>query len=1123
MAEPITGGVPRYVAALANHQAEGGWEVTVAAPPDSEVAHLLHPAVRVAAWQAGPAPSARLPLEVHSLRRLIAGVAPDVVHLHGAKAGLAGRWVVRGNTPTVHQPHSAPWNGRGPTMARLVRSWERFALRWTDRVLFVAAEEARSADAASVRGPAVVVDNGVDLNHHRAADTADRVAARLRLGLPGGPMVVCVGRLHRQKGQHDLLDAWPAVRRAVPAARLVLVGDGPDGPGLSARAVPGVELRGASDDVATWLRAADVVVLPSRWEGLSLTSLEAMATARPVVITDVDGSSAVGRSGGGAVVPRGDGPALAAAVTTRLLDPGRCEAEGWAGRQWVEQHHDRRAQLAAATAVDEAAALAAASGGQRIEVVAAHGVLGGSENWLLAMLDELPGRQVAATVLQAGPFADALRSRRVPTTVRPVGPSPLAVLAAVPGLARRWRRRPPAVVLGNGVKAQLLAAPAARMAGVPSVWVKHDHSYDRVLAYALGRLSTAVVGTDAAVLEPVGRPDGVVVVPPRPASRPAGRAAARNQLRDHGRTPPDDQLWLGMATRLVPYKGVEDAVRALCLDDADGWHLVVLGEDDPSTPGEGARLSQMASDLGVADRVHLLGSVPSAPTLMAAFDASAMLTRPAGRRSPGKEGFGGAAMESMVAGTPVVTVTGSPAAGRAGDEAGRVVLPADPQDLARALGQLSDPQLRGRLAAEARRRSADHPDAATCAQELDGVLRSAARSHPAAGPPGAGRLRVRLVPRSAVDDDLVQRWAELAGRAAVANPFLRPELALAALDHLPDTKDVRLLLVEDTDGRALRLLTMVQVARHWRRVPVRVVRTWLHANMFLGTPLVDRVGDPQVWRAVLTHLREQRVAPWLVLEDCDPEVLDDVEAAVVLAGGGPARRARQVDRAWTVRRPDGTVPVPLSGRRRKELRRVRRRLGEAVAGLAVADLVSLSEGNSADDRVGAAPAVDTFLDLEASGWKGRTGGALQRQQGHAEFFRAGCLAMAEAGDLQILALRGGEGRPVAMACNLRSGDGLFHFKIAHDEALAEFSPGLLLQLDQVDAFASSGARYVDSCAVEDHAMANRMHPDRRRLASLLVALDGGPGRWAVNHAHDVHRALEQLKRVKKALTTHRHR
>ena len=173
--------------------------------------------------------------------------------------------------------------------------------------------------------------NGVDVEALTAADADERRAARARLGLADGPLVLCLGNVRAAKGQDMLLDAWPAVRGRAPDARLVLVGDGPDRPALERRGVEGAVFAGPRFDAADWLAAADVVAIPSRLEAMSLVLLEAMARARSVVSTDVPGArEALGDAG--AIVPSEAPAALADALAERLLDPERAAREGAEGR-----------------------------------------------------------------------------------------------------------------------------------------------------------------------------------------------------------------------------------------------------------------------------------------------------------------------------------------------------------------------------------------------------------------------------------------------------------------------------------------------------------------------------------------------------------------------------------------------------------------------------------------------------------------------------------------------------------------------------------------------------------------------------------------------------------------------
>jgi glycosyltransferase involved in cell wall biosynthesis len=291
--------------------------------------------------------------EALRLRALVERVMPDVVHLHASKAGLAGRLGLHRRTPVVFQPHGWSWLAAGGALRAASLAWERAAAGRADVLLCVGDAEAEQGRAHGVRGRYAVVRNGVDLETFRPAGDGARAQARARLRLPAtAPLAVCVGRVTRQKGQDVLLAAWPAVRRQCPSAHLVLVGDGDLLPGLRATAPPGVTFAGAVGDVRPWLAAADVVVLPSRWEGLSLTVLEAFAVGRGVVVSDVAGLAEVVTPDVGARVPSGDPAALAAAVARRLLSWQTVRDEGAAAARHAARFDVRLTfeRLAAETA-----------------------------------------------------------------------------------------------------------------------------------------------------------------------------------------------------------------------------------------------------------------------------------------------------------------------------------------------------------------------------------------------------------------------------------------------------------------------------------------------------------------------------------------------------------------------------------------------------------------------------------------------------------------------------------------------------------------------------------------------------------------------------------------------------
>jgi glycosyltransferase involved in cell wall biosynthesis len=339
---PTSGGVATVATSYVRDQVERGWNVTVACPSRGDLGYAAREAGATVRWWRAEAGESTLLGAALRLKRIVNETGPDVVHLHSGRAGLVGRLVVRDRIPTVFQPHAWSFlSSRGGIQGASLR-WERYAARWTTELVCVSTTERQLGESMAIHAPTVVIPNGIDLTTYRPADQRDRTHARKALGLDDVPTVVCVGALTVQKGQQDLVADWPAVRVQVPDAQLVLVGDGPDRRALERLAdqMPGVIFAGARTDVPLWMAAADVVAVPSRWEGMALVPLEAMASARSVVATDVNGVVDSVPPGAGAVVPLDDADALGDALVHRLVDHELADEEGWQGRSHVETHHD---------------------------------------------------------------------------------------------------------------------------------------------------------------------------------------------------------------------------------------------------------------------------------------------------------------------------------------------------------------------------------------------------------------------------------------------------------------------------------------------------------------------------------------------------------------------------------------------------------------------------------------------------------------------------------------------------------------------------------------------------------------------------------------------------------------
>jgi glycosyltransferase involved in cell wall biosynthesis len=201
----------------------------------------------------------------------------------------------------------------------------------------------------------VVIPNGRDLSVFQPGRSREEV--RKELGLDAStPVIGVVGRLETQKGHTYLLQAWPEVLRQFPDARLLVIGDGslrdPLAEEARARGGASVIFTGFRADMPRLIDALDVLALPSLYEGMPLTAIEAAAMARPVVATAVDGTPEVVRDGEtGRLVPAADPAALSRALCQLLADPDDARRMGEAARQDALHRFDLDRQVAATAAV----------------------------------------------------------------------------------------------------------------------------------------------------------------------------------------------------------------------------------------------------------------------------------------------------------------------------------------------------------------------------------------------------------------------------------------------------------------------------------------------------------------------------------------------------------------------------------------------------------------------------------------------------------------------------------------------------------------------------------------------------------------------------------------------------
>ncbi len=265
--------------------------------------------------------------------------------LSPAHIGILGR---SGRQAVVVRPACSGSYGDVAEARRLplTRTRRRLLRRADAFVTLTGAIETELAEFGLGKIPCHRIPNGVDLQVFRPAGAEEKRALRSRLGFQEDrKLCVFAGRFTPQKDPALLLEAWAMGRW--PQAHLVLVGDGPLRRGLEARTASGplagqVTFAGATADVSQYLRAADLLVLPSRAEGMSNALLEAMACGIPIVATDLTGNREVlGEDRqAGRLVPPGDPAALAEAIGTLVASDSLCPELGTAARGVVEKRFD---------------------------------------------------------------------------------------------------------------------------------------------------------------------------------------------------------------------------------------------------------------------------------------------------------------------------------------------------------------------------------------------------------------------------------------------------------------------------------------------------------------------------------------------------------------------------------------------------------------------------------------------------------------------------------------------------------------------------------------------------------------------------------------------------------------
>ena len=341
-------------------------------------------------------------------------------------------------------------------------------------------------------------------------------------------------------------------------------------------------------------------------------------------------------------------------------------------------------------------------------------------------------------------------------------------------------------------------------------------------------------------------------------------------------------------------------------------------------------------------------------------------------------------------------------------------------------------------------------------------------------------------------------WENLSRRSIEPNVFMDPGFALSAVQHIPVSLRPSFLLTWAAGAHdhpsALTGLFSLQIPKPGSG---RMARMWCTPMMALGTPLIDRRESFAALDLMHRYLADHHghidalMMPQLSLQG---------PAAVTMLRHAKANNLETTVferrfRAVVTNRgdPEEFLRTFISAKKRKELRRQRRRLED------LGELTYSSARTPEDVR----KAMEQFLALEASGWKGGQHSALLSDPSTATFVRSMSRFFAKQGVCRIDALEL-ESNPIAMGIVLSANDTAFYWKTAYDETYARYSPGVLFSIDMTIQIMAAGTHeLINSCAIPDHPMIDHIWRERLEMGDLCIATMGtSPRAFAIQTARE---------------------
>lgn len=348
-----------------------------------------------------------------------------------------------------------------------------------------------------------------------------------------------------------------------------------------------------------------------------------------------------------------------------------------------------------------------------------------------------------------------------------------------------------------------------------------------------------------------------------------------------------------------------------------------------------------------------------------------------------------------------------------------------------------------------------------------------------------------LAPESLSSAPFLARWDELVFSASEPNPFHESWFLLPALREFDPQNQSKIFTIWSGSPFESDLLGLMPVCdlQHYGRWPIAHRQNWLHPNAFLGNPLVRRGHEELFWRVLLKET-DKKSGKSMFMHLNGLNINGRLQKALETVCAEESRcfaLVHREERAFLQSELTAQeyYEASMRSKKRKELRRQKNRL-EELGGLSF----SRSDGSNALDEW-----IDTFLMLERKGWKGNNSSALDCSVDTRRLFKEALCGAAKQNRLELLDLRLDK-KPIAMLVNFLCPPGSFSFKTTFDEEYSRFSPGVLLQIENLDLLERPELDWCDSCAAEGHPMIDSIWSGRRAIGRYSVAI-GGSGKRAL--------------------------